>query len=637
MPTSRSHSLAYQLISFVFVAMLLLFFGSTLLTRLIYKKIILDAQLQNMRHLAHERVHQLDGFMETVSTAAGISLELIYNQGVDHSAFEEHLRSTLISNPGIYSVCYLTHPEKGNKPVVYYYYRGKHHKNIISTDHYRFNDWYQIPTISGKALWIEPWYDIDGRGGQLVSYSLPIYQKGKSIGVLRYDVSLDYLRQLPSTCVVSDNLESFVVSSTGTLITFRDPELVMNHSLFSLAQDYDSDDLYNLGAAMINGEIGNMYISGDSPLGKQWIAYFPLVSNHWSVGVAIHKNDLMDTMRLILWIQVITSVLIFLSVTGIIYGRVVRVNKPLKSLANAAAKIGAGDFDASLPSLGQIHEINELTQSFASMQSSLKDYIQNLRITTEEKDKIRGDVIYASEIQTKLIPKNSEHPFNIKELRAYGILEPAGDIGGDLYDYFVIDENHFCFVIADVLGKGIVAAMSMAMISTFLPSIAPYHIRSSELLSKLNSFLCRNNIEDNFVTIFLGVLNIKTGELEYSNCGHVPLLIRKIDRRLMRYNETHSTALGVFDGITIDSSTIKLDVGDEIILYTDGITEAQNAQEEFLGMKGLEKIIGELRNPNPERNAKYILESVKSFAAGSSHQDDITLLLIDYKRPELMG
>lgn len=637
MPKDKSYSLAYQLISFVFVAMLLIFFASYLVTRIIYKKIILDTQLQNMRHLAHERVHQLDGFMETVSTAAKISLELIYNKGVNDSAFEEHLRSTLISNPGIYSICYLYHPEAGNKPISYYYYRGKHYRSIIETDYYRFSDWYQIPTISGKAQWIEPWYDTDGRGGQLVSYCLPIYQKGKSVGVLRYDVTLEYLRHLPNTCMISDNLDSFVLSSTGTLITFKDPALVMNHTLFSLAQENNSEDLYDLGTAMINGEIGNMFIGDNSPLGQHWVSYFPLVNNHWSIGVAIRKEDIMSTLRLIMWIQLITSTLIFLSVSGIIYGRLIKVSKPLKSLANAATKIGAGDFDASLPSLGQNLEINELTQAFTSMQRSLKDYIQNLRITTEEKEKIRGDVIYASEIQTKLIPKNTEHPYNIKELRAYGILEPAADIGGDLYDYFVIDENHFCFVIADVLGKGIVAAMSMAMISTFLPSIAPYHKRSSELLSKLNSFLCRNNVEANFVTITLGVLNFKTGELEYSNCGHVPLLIRKIDRRLMRYSETHATALGVFEGITIESSTIKLDVGDEIILFTDGITEAQNTKEEFLGMEGLEQIIDKLSNPNPERNANYILDSVKTFAAGSSHKDDITLLLIDYKRPELMG
>lgn len=637
MSKNKSQSIAYQLISFVFVAMLLLFFGSFLVTRQIYKKIVLDFQLLNMRHLAHERVHQLDGFMETVSTAARISLDLIYNKGVDDKAFQEHLRNTLINNPGIHSICYLVYPEKGNKPTSFYYFQGKHYQRTLDTEIYRYSDWYQIPIISGKAQWIEPWYDQAGRGGLLVSYCLPIYEKGKTIGVLRYDINLEYLRHLPSTCMISDKLDSFVISSTGTLITFKDPDLVMNQTLFSLAQEYNSEDLYKLGTAMINGEIGNMLIRDNSPLGQEWVSYFPLASNRWSVGVAIHNNDIMATLRLIMWIQLATFTLIFLSVSGIIYGRVLKVAKPLKSLTNAAAKIGAGDFEASLPSLGQSLEINELTRSFASMQSSLKDYIQNLKITTAEKEKIRGDVIYASEIQTKLIPKNSEHPFNIKELRAYGILEPAADIGGDLYDYFVIDDTHFCFAIADVLGKGIVAAMSMAMISTFLPSIAAYHKSSSEMLSKLNSFLCRNNVEDNFVTITLGVLNVKTGELEYSNCGHVPLLIRKIDRKLMRYSETHSTALGVFDGITIESSTIKLDVGDEIILYTDGITEAQNANDEFLGMEGLENIINRLSNPNPERNAKYILEAVKSFAAGSSHKDDITLLLIDYKRPELMS
>src|SRR5690606_3182612 len=99
---------------------------------------------------------------------------------------------------------------------------------------------------------------------------------------------------------------------------------------------------------------------------------------------------------------------------------------------------------------------------------------------------IKGDVIYAGEVQTKLIPKNTDHPYGIRDLRAYGILEPAGDVGGDLYDYFMVDEDRFCFVIADVVGKGIVAAMTMTMASTLLPSLAPFYKSSDELLMQLN-------------------------------------------------------------------------------------------------------------------------------------------------------
>jgi len=339
----------------------------------------------------------------------------------------------------------------------------------------------------------------------------------------------------------------------------------------------------------------------------------------------------------ILLIQTLASLLIFLLVAAIIYGRAISVSKPLKTLAIAADKIGSGDFDAPLPRSEKSHEISILTASFASMQRSLKDYIANLKTTTEEKNRIRTDVIYASEIQTNLIPKNTEHPLGIKELRAYGILEPAGDIGGDLYDYFMMDEDHFCFVIADVLGKGIVAAMSMTMVSTLLPSIAPYHKSSSEMLQKLNVFLCQNNLEANFTTVLLGIINLKTAELQYSNSGHVPMFVRKIDGSFTRYSETHSTALGVFEDLQIASDTITLNKGDEIILFTDGITEAMNAKEEFLGIGGLEDIIAKLPAPNPKNTANAILQAVHQHALGSTHKDDITLLVIDFQHPGLFS
>ncbi|MCB5253832.1 MAG: SpoIIE family protein phosphatase, partial [Candidatus Cloacimonetes bacterium] len=387
--------------------------------------------------------------------------------------------------------------------------------------------------------------------------------------------------------------------------------------------------------AMIAGENGFIKIGGKSPFKNSWIYYQNIMSNRWSVGVSIEESVLMEDVNLILLIQTLTSIIIFLLVGLTIYARGLNISKPLKKLAKAADSIGAGDFEAVLPLTDKSQEIATLSQSFSTMQRSLKEYIQNLRITTEEKNQIRGDVIYASEIQTKLVPGNTEHPLGVKELRAYGILEPAGDIGGDLYDYFMLDDDHFCFVIADVLGMGIVAAMAMTMVSTLLLSIAPYYKSSKELLMELNKFLSRNNIESNFVTALLGVIELSSGKLEYSNCGHLPLYVRKMDRSFQKYAQTHSTALGVFENLDIGSDTIQLITGDELILYTDGVTEAMNVNEEFLGIKGLEEIIRNLSLPNPENTAKSILNQVQDFARGSTNKDDITILVLDYKHPRM--
>jgi len=630
---NEERTLAYQLISFIFIAMLLVFVASVLVTRVVYKKIILDSQLDKMRHLVHERVYMMDGILHKVETLANTSVNLLQDNEISSSSLEKHFRNVVLDNRDVHSVTWVSLKPDNEQALLFYPYQHLVVRKEIQGSDYSFNDWYLFPMVSGKSHWIEPWVDEDGDKDFLISYVIPVYNKGEIASLIRYDIALSFLQEKLINTTSFKIGNSFMVSSTGTLITHQDQSLVMNHTLFSLAEEYKDNALKDLGSAMIHGEMGHAFIKGKSPMAFSWIYYQPLSSNHWSVAIAIPERDLMAPINLILVIQTITSLLIFLSVAAIIYARTVSVSKPLQSLAIAADMIGAGDFEAQLPISDKSYEISRLTHSFAAMQKSLKDYIENLKITTEEKNKIRGDVIYASEIQTNLIPKQCTNPFGIKEIRTHGVLEPAGDIGGDLYDFFLIDENHFCFVIADVLGKGIVAAMAMTMVSTLLPSIAPFYKSSSELLQKLNEFLCKNNVEANFVTALLGILNIKTGVLQYSNCGHVPMFIRKIDHSYTCYIETHSTALGVFEDLKIGYDTIHLDKGDEIILFTDGITEAQNSAEDFLGLAGLEAIIEGLQYPNPEKTANSILEAVHEHAKGSTHKDDITLLVLDWKHP----
>ena len=170
--------------------------------------------------------------------------------------------------------------------------------------------------------------------------------------------------------------------------------------------------------------------------------------------------------------------------------------------------------------------------------------MENIRLVTDEKNKILNEVIFASAIQRNLIPKNTGQPLSPDRISSFGILEPAGEIGGDLYDYFLLDQDTYCFAIADVAGKGIVAAMTMTMVTTLLRSIAPGQNQPELILKKVNTFLIENNLESNFVTIILGIIDLTTGRMTFANAGHVPLYIVNPARKLRKYSETHSTALG---------------------------------------------------------------------------------------------
>ncbi|MDZ4181490.1 MAG: SpoIIE family protein phosphatase, partial [Candidatus Cloacimonadaceae bacterium] len=406
-----------------------------------------------------------------------------------------------------------------------------------------------------------------------------------------------------------------------------------NYTIFGLAEQYDDPLLRRIGQEMISGKTGFRKIIGNTYFKDKWIYFMPLSSNRWSMAIIIDRKEIFADLTSLILITILTSIVTFLATAWIIYFKTYQVHRPLQVLAKAANQIGSGEFEVPLPVSSNLYEIQTLTDSFTVMQKSLKDYIANLKRITEEKNKIFTEVVFASDIQKSLIPPNEKFATTREEIRAFGILEPAGEIGGDLYDYFMIDENHFCFGIADVLGKGIVAAMTMTMVTTLLRSIAPYYETPYDMLTTLNTFLCKNEQESNFVTIILGIIDLRTGQLCFSNAGHVPLYLRKKDRRVIRFGETHSTAIGVFDDIKIGSEILQLDPGDELIMFTDGITEAMSSKEILFGTERLEDILNKLQNPLPETTASAILNGVRQFSDPDQFRDDITILIVEFIHP----
>ncbi|HNQ44266.1 MAG TPA: cache domain-containing protein, partial [Candidatus Cloacimonadota bacterium] len=393
-----------------------------------------------MQHLAHEKVHQVEGRLIKIRTLAKLSLDTMQDFSLSTDAINEYLLNLISDNSEVTSVCIGYEGAKAPESIVHFSVRRRNFSRHLNYADFQYQDWYQIPAITGKSSWIEPWFDADGKGKWIVSYVIPFYTQGVLSGVMRFDTELSYLQDIVSNFAMTRNIYSFLVSSTGTIITHKDPSLVMNHTLFSLAEEYQDENLAKLGKGMLRADVGYMRLTSDSPFGDAWIYYNPLPINKWSLGVVIPYAELMEKTNLILVIQTLSSILLFLAIAIIVFTRTQSVVKPLRALTIAADKIGAGDFDTELPDHDKAYEIAKLTQSFKAMQKSINEYIQNLTITTQEKEQIRGDVIYASEIQNNLIPKNTTHPFGLEELRVYGILEPAGDIGGDLYDYFMIDE-----------------------------------------------------------------------------------------------------------------------------------------------------------------------------------------------------
>jgi len=252
-----------------------------------------------------------------------------------------------------------------------------------------------------------------------------------------------------------------------------------------------------------------------------------------------------------------------------------------------------------------------------------------------EKDRSRlvtlqNELDIAREIQSAMIPQKFPPFPNRKEIEIFAHMIAAKKVGGDFYDFFFIDDDHLGFAIGDVSGKGVPAALFMAVSRTLLKSTALRGISSNEVLSAVNKLLRAEKTNAMFVTLFYGILDTRTGEVEYSNGGHNPPLIVKQDGQTRQLDLTEDFVLGAISSSNYHSKKIKLQPGESILLHTDGVTEAMNhKQEQYLD----ERLHQRLNNQNersPAELVQSIIEDVKTFSAGEEQSDDITVMAIKY-------
>lgn len=256
------------------------------------------------------------------------------------------------------------------------------------------------------------------------------------------------------------------------------------------------------------------------------------------------------------------------------------------------------------------------------------------RETQHTKELIEGELSVAREIQMSIVPKIFPAFPERPEFDIFAILEPAKEVGGDLYDFFLLDEDHLCFTVGDVSGKGVPASLFMAVTKTLIKAKADIQLGPDEILFQVNNELCEDNDSGMFVTDFLGILTISTGDLKFSNGGHnIPYILRA-NGELEALPKIPGMALGVMDDIPYVSAGVKLRAGDSMVLYTDGVTEAMNPAGELLNEERLENILRGFTGITAQEGVRHILAGTRQFVNGASQSDDITILVIKYLEPQ---
>lgn len=257
------------------------------------------------------------------------------------------------------------------------------------------------------------------------------------------------------------------------------------------------------------------------------------------------------------------------------------------------------------------------------------EYIRSTQKEHRELEDIHNDLNVAREIQHAILPSNFElNMANFSTMDLFASMVAAKDVGGDFYDFFRIDDTHFGFTIADVSGKGVPAALFMAVSRTMIKAYASRESSSCDCMQKVNNLLCEENVNNLFVTTFYGIYDMETGNIDYTNAGHNGPYVLRADGTVTMLKPEGNIALGAMGGLPYRNNSISLQPGDALILYTDGVTEAENIDKELYGEPRLEELLASLKGSDSHQIVDAINAKVREFAGDAPQNDDITQLVI---------
>lgn len=491
---------------------------------------------------------------------------------------------------------------------------------------YFYMDWYQLCKLLDRPVWTEPFIDYNPENiyskDMIASYCKPIKDKnGKYVGTISVDLSLTWLSNTISAVKPYPNSYSIMTGRGGTFFVHPDSTKLFYQTIFTETLEHEDTALAALGHAMQRGEEGMRQLVIDGQ--ESYVFYKPLGNTGWSVAIVCPESDIFgafDRLSRAVTISVFVGLLLLLLICIQI---ITRELKPLRQLADQARIIAKGNFDETLPESRRVDEIGQLSQSFSDMQRSLAGYIEELKQTTAQKASIENELKVASDIQMSMVPRIFPAFPNRPDIDLYASMTPAKEVGGDLYDFFVQDE-HLYFCVGDVSGKGIPASLFMAVTRNLFRIVAQQGHTPEEIATQINLILSHDNEQNMFVTMFIGCVDLKTGHLDYCNCGHnAPL----IDGQFLKLQYTNCP-IGILEEAEFHGESIDDVRGRQILIYTDGLNEAENPQKQLFGDERLQELMEKALSLNSEQVIDMLQEAVERHRNGAVPNDDLTLLCL---------
>ena len=339
--------------------------------------------------------------------------------------------------------------------------------------------------------------------------------------------------------------------------------------------------------------------------------------------------------------SMISSVILMLLLTAaaaavaIFLGK--RITKPLNTITERIAELKGEDLEFKMEDTYRTgDEIEVLAESFADLSHRALDYVEQVKTATAEKERISTELHMAKRIQESMLP-HLFPPFpDRKEFDLYATMNPARDVGGDFYDFFLVDPDHLCLVMADVSGKGIPAALFMMISKTILQNCAMLGKSAGTVLEKTNEALCSNNQTEMFVTVWIGILEISTGRLTCSNAGHeYPVMYTKDGGgEFALIKDRHGFVVGGMECTKYKEYELQMKPGDKLFVYTDGVPEATDCRGKMFTTEQMVETLNTVKNGSPEEVLETVQGAVSKFVGEAEQFDDLTMLCLEYKGPD---
>jgi sigma-B regulation protein RsbU (phosphoserine phosphatase) len=522
--------------------------------------------------------------------------------------------------------------------------------------------WYRGAKDSDGLYWTDVYEDHRGRG-PVITCAVPFYDqssKGNRVfkGVARSTVMLSDLSRIIESTEEGRSGRLFILnregvkiySSEGAALKIGEGGAVTGENFLESKNPRQR----SLGRSMILGASGMTELEMDGlPV---YVAYAPIQSLGWSLGVTVSVQEVSAMAKLIehqIWritdntnagmdryillsAGVIALLLVFtlLGITVFAIRFTHSITGPILALNDGVREVAGGSLERAV-TVKTGDELEQLASSFNMMTAQLRRHIEEIAMATAERQRIDTELDVATRIQMNMLPvvfppfKGRKNEFDL-----YAQVHPAREVGGDFYDFFFIDDDHFAIVIADVSGKGIPAALFMAISKTIIKNRLQSGEQPELAMDVINRELCDNNLMDMFVTAWVCVLEISSGRLSYINAGHNPPLVTRHGNGFDFLVSPPDLVLAGMDDTSYHIRQTKLEPGDILFLYTDGIVEAANTKREFYGKERLKAFL----DANAGKPLREMIENfradIAAFADGAEQSDDITMLALKIGAPE---